>query len=356
MRIRADKIASVTRKLGLDNLLTLGDEYQCEAGSVVACRVLNDKSAYRHLEDVHGRMTAIKQGDVIVGALGQRQALHGYEGHVPERLATGDRLQLLNLGGVIGICTSANPDVGPPFELEMLGQVQSFPGFQSRQPVAASISQPGSVLPDLELAVPLVVICGSCMNSGKTVAASAVVSDLSRRGMQVAGAKLTGVSLLRDVLSMRDYGASQVMDFTDAGFPSTGPGNAVMAARRVIKGLSAHAPDVIVVEMGDGVFGRYGVQEILDDPQFASLISVLIYCANDPAGVFGGILQLRQRHAMQASLVSGPVTDNEVGRRYIQEDLGLPALNARSNAAELGAGVAGLLEQRALSGGKDAIS
>jgi len=354
MRIRADKIASVTRRLALDNQLSLGEEYLCEAGSVVACRVLNDKSTYRQLEDVHGRMTAIKQGDVIVGALGQRQALHGYEGHVPEQLATGDRLQLLNLGGVIGVCTSANPDVGPPFELELLGQVQCFPGFQSRRPVAASILQAGSELPQLEDAVPLVVICGSCMNSGKTVAASAIVSDLSRRGMQVGGAKLTGVSLLRDVLSMRDYGAGYVMDFTDAGFPSTGPANAVMAARRVIKGLSAHAPDVIVVEMGDGIFGRYGVQEILDDPQVSGMISVLLYCANDPAGVFGGVLQLRERHRLQASLVSGPVTDNEVGRRYIRDELGLPALNARNNAAELGACVAGLLQEAAQPGASHA--
>jgi hypothetical protein len=343
VRIHADKIASVTRGLGLDSLLTLGEEMLCREGSVVACRVLTDKTSYRHLEDIHGRMSSIKQGDVIVGVLGQRQALQGYEGHVPAQLAVGDSLQLLNLGGVIGICTSANPELGPPFELELLGQVLSYPGFQSRRPVPASIVQAGTALPELDNPVPLVLICGSCMNSGKTVAASAVVSELSRSGLNIAGAKLTGVSLLRDVLSMRDYGASHVMDFTDAGFPSTGPANAVLAARRVISGLAALGPDAIVVEMGDGIFGNYGVQEILDDPPFAGMLSVLIYCANDPAGVFGGILQLRQRHGLEASLVSGPVTDNQVGRRYIQESVGLPALNARSSAAELGVLVASLL-------------
>lgn len=343
MRIHADKIASVTRGLGLDSLLTLGNDILCQEGSVVACRVLNDKSIYRTLEDTHGRMTSIKQGDVIVGVLGQRQALQGYEGHVPAQLAVGDRLQLLNLGGVMGICTSANPDVGPPFELELLGQVLSYPAFQSRRPVPASILQEGNELPELAISVPLVLICGSCMNSGKTVAASAVVSDLSRRGLLVAGAKLTGVSLLRDILSMQDYGAAHIMDFTDAGFPSTGPANAVIAARRVIGGLAAKAPDVVVVEVGDGIFGNYGVQEILDDPEMLKMLSVLIYCANDPAGVFGGILQLKQRHGLEANLVSGPVTDNQVGRRYIQETVKLAALNARSNAAELGAYVASLL-------------
>ena len=336
MRIRADKIASVTRGLSLDSQLSLGSEILCREGSVVACRVLNDKSTYRQLEDIHGRMTSVKRGDVIVGVLGNRQALHGYEGHVPESLAVGDRLQLLNLGGVIGVCTSANPEVGPPFELELLGQVQSYPGFQSRRPVAAEISQPDAGLPELSNIPPIVLICGSCMNSGKTVAASAIVSELCRAGMQVAGAKLTGVSLLRDVLSMKDYGAANVMDFTDAGFPSTVPGNAVMAARRVVNGLSQFKPQVIVVEMGDGIFGTYGVQQILDDSSIAGCIKVLVYCANDPAGAFGGARQLQERHGLALDVVSGPVTDNQVGRRYIEEELGLPAINARMDAAALG--------------------
>ena len=183
------------------------------------------------------------------------------------------------------------------------------------------------------------------MNSGKTVAASAIVSELNRLGLHVAGAKLTGVSLLRDVLSMQDYGAREVMDFTDAGFPSTVPGNAVLAARRVICGLSPSRPDLIVVEMGDGIFGSYGVQEILDDPAVSASIRMLVYCANDPAGAFGGVLQLREKHDLQVNVVSGPVTDNQVGRRFIEEQLQLPAINARLDAAALGGLAASVLEE-----------
>jgi len=42
------------------------------------------------------------QGDLIAGVLGERRALHGYSGVIPERVAPGDILHLLNLGGVIG--------------------------------------------------------------------------------------------------------------------------------------------------------------------------------------------------------------------------------------------------------------
>ena len=94
---------------------------------VVAVRVLTDKATYNQLELPSGRMSQVKKGDVLAGVLGHRQALFGYSGHLPERLAPGDRVQILNLGGVIGICDSVNPDLGRPFECEVLGAVLHFP-------------------------------------------------------------------------------------------------------------------------------------------------------------------------------------------------------------------------------------
>ena len=36
---------------------------------------------------------------------------------------SGDIVQILNIGGVLGICDSANPEVGAPFDCEVLGTV-----------------------------------------------------------------------------------------------------------------------------------------------------------------------------------------------------------------------------------------
>ncbi len=77
-------------------------------------------------------MAQVKKGDVVAGALGHRHALFGYSGHLPERLAPGDTVHLLNMGGVIGICDSVNPDLGPPFECEVLGAVLHFPYLGER--------------------------------------------------------------------------------------------------------------------------------------------------------------------------------------------------------------------------------
>src|SRR5688572_27746696 len=122
-----DKIASVTRACGLKREVRISPEIPCEEGVVVAVRVRHDKSTYNQLELPTGRMAQVKRGDVIAGALGHRQALFGYAGHLPERLAPGDTVHLLNMGGVLGIFDGGSPDLGEPFECEVLGAVLHFP-------------------------------------------------------------------------------------------------------------------------------------------------------------------------------------------------------------------------------------
>src|SRR5690625_3535260 len=95
-----DKIASVAVACDLGREIRVDSQIPCEEGVLIAVEVLNSKSSYNTLELTSGRMARIKRGDVIVGALGHRKALFGYSGRLPEKLAPGDVVQLLNLGGV----------------------------------------------------------------------------------------------------------------------------------------------------------------------------------------------------------------------------------------------------------------
>ena len=105
--IVVDKIASVAQHNDLTSVLRLSSDIPCEEGILIAVRVLNNKSRYNQLELISGRMATVTMGDVVVGALGHRHALRGYSGHLPTKLSIGDHVQLLNIGGVIGICESA---------------------------------------------------------------------------------------------------------------------------------------------------------------------------------------------------------------------------------------------------------
>ena len=124
---------------------------------------------------------------------GQSKGVAGHSGEVPDQIAVGDRLHILNLGGVIGLATSSSPEVGPALTIEVLGT-------PSKDGVATTIEQ-GSVRPShfLRRCLPVVAFTGTCMHSGKTQATSTFIAGAMKQGLNVVGLKLTGVALQRDV-------------------------------------------------------------------------------------------------------------------------------------------------------------
>ena len=66
---------------------------------------------------------------------------------------------------------------------------------------------------------------------------------------QVAAGKLTGVSLRRDVLQMRDAGAGTVATFTDFGIVTTSREDAVATGHSMIVHLAEAEPDLIVLDL-----------------------------------------------------------------------------------------------------------
>jgi hypothetical protein len=334
-RCQLDKIGSVTARLGLDRHAILGEDIPARAGAVVAARVLTAKNRYNTLEDVHGRMVSVFPGDVIAGALGHRDALYGYSGHVPDEVRVGDELFLLNLGGVIGAGAQPAAGIGPPFRLEVLGSVLEFPYLARRVGRPACIQRvalPAAPLP-AELP-PVVALVGTCMDSGKTTAASVLVADWTRRGRRVAAGKLTGVALRRDVLHMQDCGADPVADFTDFGVVTTSEQNALAAAHSLMGHLAESRPDRIVLELGDGLLGTYGVSALLGDPALSSSLTSVVLCAQDPVGALGAVDLLEKRYGLRPALISGRVTDTPVGVRFCEETLGIPAWNALGGGGE----------------------
>jgi len=176
------------------------------------------------------------------------------------------------------------------------------------------------------------------MNSGKTVAATELVRGLMRSGLRVAALKLTGVSLMRDALSMRDAGAVAALTFNDVGAASTRAGMTVPVARGLLNTLTeplGARPDVIVAELGDGILGEYGVQDILRAPDLTALGAAWVMAAPDPVGCWGSLELMRNEFKLPVTVFTGPATDNAVGSDYITATLGVPAHNARRDAEGL---------------------
>src|SRR5690606_2459462 len=152
-------------------------------------------------------------------------------------------------------------------------------------------------------------------NSGKTVAATELVRGLSRRGIRVGAVKLTGVSLMRDALAMRDAGAVAALTFNDAGAASTHAGMTVPVARGLINTMMAPLgarPDVTVAELGVGILGEYGVQDTLRANDLPGLGAAYVMAAPDPVGCWGARELMTNEFGLPITVLTGPATDNAV--------------------------------------------
>lgn len=334
----ADLVASSTAHCQLTHEVTLSPYIVAQEGYCIAVRAMEERTHYNQVECTDGTFRTVRKGDVLVGVLGERQALKGYSGRVPRHIEKGDTLNILNLGGIIGACTSALPELGPALKVEVLGAVMTE---RDGQWTHVRI-QDGALDPVYSLteSAALVIVSGTAMNTGKTLAACRIVQGLTERGMRVAAAKLTGASLMRDVRKMREHGAVACATFTEAGVVCSTNEEMAPIGKALIHHLNGENPDVIVLEMGDGFVGYYGVDELLQDKEIQRFTGAHVVAATDLAGAWAAEQMFYHRYRSPITAITGPVTDNDVGRQYIQNRLGIAAINARQESNRLAEHVA----------------
>ncbi len=330
-KVLVQKVGSVTFRFGsFSSINVLATRQVAKVGDVVVVRALSESSSYGNLELPSGRLAKINRGDVLLGALGKRRALKGFVGNVPETIAAGDRMHLLNMGGVVGICEGHHSSFSDAIELEVVGVACDAIGR------VLNIGD-GALTPTdkLEHSAPIILIAGSCMNSGKTVAATEIIKQATAAGHRVAAAKISGVACLRDTLNMKDHGAIETASFLDCGLPSTvDQDDLASVAKAILNHLNSLSPELIVVELGDGIVGGYSVDAVLKDEEIIKAVTSFVFCASDYVGVIGGVAVLKS-FGIPIDVVAGSVTDSQMGEDYIRDRIGLAAGNARRDGKKL---------------------
>jgi hypothetical protein len=174
--------------------------------------------------------------------------------------------------------------------------------------------------------VPVIYILGGGMNSGKTALVSRIARILKSAGLTLCGCKLSGVAARRDLDSMIDHGVGYVASFVDGGLPSTCIEDKNLVVE-IAKGTINHIvdvskvkPDIIIAELGEGLFGKYGVRELLLDDGLKKLSLLNIGCASDVASAVKIVSEMRFI-GNNLDIISGPVTDTQVGRQCILNHL-----------------------------------
>ena len=331
-KIIVNKIGSVLKNINLNQQVYISKKIHAVEGQAVVVKVLEEQTKYGKLELTTGLMSKIKKGELIVGVLGERKALAGIVGIVPKEIKTGDVLNVLNIGGVIGKATSWNKDfVNLPIPVKLLGEIIVN---NKNLNIHDSIQKLDSILIKT---VPLIVVMGTAMNVGKTTATVKLIQSIKNKTkLNLVAAKLSGIAAQKDILAMKKAGANQVLSFLDVGISSTinNHGLVVPAAKTIINKLTKKKPDLIVVELGDGIIGWYGVEKLLNDKEFSKAMSFNIMCAHDLVGAKGSYDMLKNLN-LKINFFAGPVTNNTAGTDYIENILKIPSQDIRYDTNKL---------------------
>ena len=322
MKVTVAHFASATAPLQLSGPVEVYKQGTTEAGQVVVVRALTENTFYPDIELVNGERVRIRKGDVIAGVLGSRQALRGFVGYAPYRVAAGDKLHILNLGGVIGRFVSGHKDLGDPIRVEVIG--------------VSKRNLREAALPKVDIlthAPPIILVCGSCMSVGKTATMEEIIKGLAKQGYKVGGAKITGIAALKDLIRMKIAGATKTYSLLDCGVPSTVDTDDVAGIARSIVAKMSDL-DVIVMELGDGIVGHYNVEGFFEDRVLMSHIDAVVFCASDLTAALGGKFVLGER-GVPITVFTGPATDTEAGVTWLEKSLGIRAANSLTEPAKL---------------------
>lgn len=321
--IEFDHRASSLKKVEIgENAEIKYSGHKPQVGDVVAVRIKEVNDTYRDLDLEGGELVELKEGDVVLGVLGNRSGVKGYIGEVPDELEEDDSLDFLGSGGLFGKYVSGAKELDKPCSAEFLGYVSEEEKILNTLDFGIDRAR------EVEVNADLVAVVASRMDAGKTTLASELIEGLSE-DYNVASLKLTGSARERDRLKMLEAGSEKSHDFVDAGLPSTVEDSEVVvsAARGLINEIWSEDLDFIVIEFGAGLISNYGVKEVLRDLDIREKVFGVTAVSLDVMGAYGLKESLNEMD-YSIDFVSGPITDTTVGRETVENQVGVPALNA----------------------------
>jgi hypothetical protein len=286
-----------------------------KAGDYVLAEVLPRKGVGEIFELANGRGYSLMAGDLLVGAFARRFATLEAVGSF-EDIGPDGEMHLMTGGGCFGAVTSMSRFGASPLPLRYRGHVL-------RDGVPARMSDFVPDPPDVPFDTPVVLIVGTSMSAGKTLAGRVAVQQLKTLGHTVVGAKLTGAGRWRDTMSFGDAGADYLFDFVDAGLPTTvvSPDEYRAAMAGLLPRITATGATVAVVEAGASPLEPYNGGTLVD--MLGSNVAYTILSASDPYAVVG----IQTAWERTFDLVAGPTANTLAGVALVHELTGLPALD-----------------------------
>ena len=303
--------------------LRRGRDVTPRAGDLVLARVAAI-GQHKRLESFNSRRRNLFVGDDVIVAYGDRYAPDQFLAEVPRNL---NYTNLVAAGGMASRVVDKHESIAPATVLEPVGLIT-----HGGEVVSMADASPHSVQPwaqaQLDEDGPLVVVVfGSSMNSGKSTTAGCLVNGLVNAGLTVHAGKATGTGAGNDAGLFRDAGADRVLDFTDFGLPSTFK-LSFASVKDVMFSMAAalakDAPDVVVVEIADGIY-QGETSALLADPDFGALTDKVLFACGEALSAAAGTNLLLQA-GLPLAAVSGRLTSAPLITREAAQVVDVPVV------------------------------
>ena len=259
-------------------------------GDVVLVRVI-DPDGVVLLVDWQEVRHPVHAGTVLLGVLANRDSTtHASGGLPPHGIPITEGTRLSWLGGQSGLLGIENwsPATHNADGAQASALVEAI-GLLTGPAGTVNTSQL-SRIPKVEHATaPVLVVCGTAAEVGKTTLAGRMINHLAtNNGLNMVAVKPTGSGGLADSLSHRQAGATATVDLVDCGLPSSYTSAERFAAHidHCLRYAEEHRPDLVICELGgDLIWGNNDT--FLRQPGLRQRIIGVVCVAGDATGVLG---------------------------------------------------------------------
>lgn len=282
-------------------------------GNIVVVEVINSKGYRTFIEDQYGTDRQLYAGDKFIAVLANRYSGTSESGFIPDEGIMVDEnltLQLLSAGGVVGINSGTPYGAKEPLNLKCIGLISDESGLINIDFTDKKSSN------SLNQSAPVILVCGTSAEVGKTTTASKLISSLVHQDYRVAGAKLTGTGRMRDIHTMRDAGATPAIDFPEFGLATT-----YTSSERFLKNITSllnfvsdSHPDVLVAEAGGDVI-EANVPTLLNQEAVMKYVKAIVIVSGDVMGMMGTISYIRSINTKIPIYLVDPKNRNPVTTR-----------------------------------------
>ena len=276
---------------------------------------------------INNKRLRIYVGDLFVGVFGNRYASDAFEG-VADDL---HNLSLLTAGGMIGTVKSKHREIKNPTRVSLVGFISNGEGQKiNLKELKFHESVPKSQIKNL------IVVVGTKMNSGKTTSSTKLIKGFSEKGVRVAACKLTGSVSHRDQDEMISAAATDVIDFSDYGFPSTylcPKQELIDLFFTMLSDVEKMNVDVTIMEIADGILQRETVM-LLEEPSIKQMIKGIVLTAECAPSALYGVEKLKKLN-YNVIAVSGTMTSSPLSVREFREHSEISVGSSKGSGKEL---------------------